>query len=57
MTDLNLPIVRDSLPDPEPLNMDEYFEFVLMNLQYVTDIQAYRKDKENEPVNVRFSLK
>jgi len=54
---LNLPIVKGAFPAPRHLTMDDYFKFVALNLKYVVDRKAVRKQKRLAVVDVPFSLK
>jgi len=53
---LNLPIIKKCLPDPEPLNMDDYLEFVLSNLKLFPPPKSHTQQKDRQPANVRFKL-
>lgn len=57
MKNLNLPPIK--LPDlkPRPFSMDEYLAFINFNLKYTVDIEAARRLKKTEFVNVPFRLK
>ena len=57
MDKLNLPIIKQSIPEPKPLLMDEYLKFVNFNLRYTVDRKASRRWKKALSVNEPFSLK
>lgn len=57
MKKLNLPIIKEEIPDPEPLSMDDYLEFVSFNLKHTVDIEAAREWKKTIVVKVPFTLK
>lgn len=54
MDKLNLPIIRNAIPEPRPLSMKEYLEFVIFNLSYVFDKDSGREQKKALFVNVPF---
>ena len=51
--DLKLPNVRYSLPDPDPISMDAYLEFVMFNIRHFNKGQELDR---SEPVKERFVL-
>jgi len=57
MDKLNLPVIKDDIPLPRSLSMDEYLEFVIFNLRHSVDRKAVREQKKLAAVNVSFSLK
>ncbi|MBI5186700.1 MAG: hypothetical protein HZA01_13380 [Nitrospinae bacterium] len=57
MKKLNLPVIKEKLPDGKVLAMDEYLEFVLFNLKHNFDRKAYDKSKKLSNVDVSFVLK
>lgn len=57
MDKLNLPIIKQPLPEPKLLLMDEYLKFVNFNLKHTVDRKASRYWKKLLFVNVPFSLK
>jgi hypothetical protein len=57
MDKLDLPIINEPIPEPKPLLMDEYLEFVIFNLKYTVDIDSSRNWKKMLFVNMPFSLK
>jgi len=57
MDRLNLPVINEPIPEPKPLSMDEYLEFVSFNLKYTVDMKANRHWKKTLLVNVPFSMK
>lgn len=56
MDKLNLPIIKEPVPDGEALSMDEYFEFVNFNLEWTVDRKTNRDWKKMLFVNVPFRL-
>ncbi len=56
MDKLNLPIIKEPIPERKSLLMDEYLEFVNFNLKYTVDRQASRNWKKTLFVNVSFRL-
>ena len=56
MKKLNLPIIKIS-SKPKQLSMDEYLEFVYMNLNYTINKKHYKSRKKELAVKVSFSLK
>lgn len=56
MDELELPIINGPIPEPKPLSMDEYLEFVIFNLKYTVDRKASRNWKKTLFVNVPFRL-
>lgn len=58
MKKLNLPVIKDDLPEARDLTLEEHLQFVLMNMQlFPKQLQEARRAKKNEAVNVRFKLK
>lgn len=57
MDELNLPVIKNNIPLPRPLSMDEYLKFVIFNLKHTVDRKAVREQEKLAVVNVRFSLK
>ena len=58
MKKLKLPVIREELPPPRSLSMDEYVEFVLFNLKYiVVDLDAQRRYRKQMAVAEFFKLK
>ena len=55
--DLKLPVIREKLSRPRPLSMDEYYEFVRLNLKHAFNKKAYAKWKKMLAVNVPFLIK
>ena len=51
--DLKLPKCSISLPDPDPISMDAYLEFVMFNIEH---LYKGKKLDRPEPVKVRFVL-
>jgi len=56
MKKLKLPIIKGALPASRRLSMEEYLEFVNLNLKYTLNKKAIRKQKKLTAVNVQFSL-
>lgn len=57
MEKLKLPIIRQLLPPPKSLSMDDYLRFVTLHLKYTFNRKNYRHRKKLRAVNVRFSIK
>lgn len=57
MDELNLPVIKNDIPLPKSLSMDDYLKFVIFNLRHTVDRKAVREQKKLAAVNVRFSLK
>jgi hypothetical protein len=56
MDKLNLPIINEPIPEPKPLLMDEYLEFVMFNLKYTVDSEVNKDWRKALFVNVPFHL-
>lgn len=56
MNDFRLPVSKTSLPDPEPLSMDDYAKMVLANLHAMRGMNPDFESRRKESVNVPFSL-
>lgn len=56
MHKLKLPIIKESLPSPKWLSMDDYLRFVMLNLKYTLNRKVYRRSKRLMGVNAPFSL-
>ncbi len=55
--DLKLPIIMGPAPEPEPLSMEEYLEFVEFILKEIpVDWEADAKEKRLLSVNVPFKI-
>jgi hypothetical protein len=54
---LKLPIIKKALPEPPPLNMDDYLKFVTMNLKYCPPPKLSRKQEMALRVTVPFVIK
>lgn len=55
--DLKLPIIKGTMPEPEPLSMEEYLKFVEFMLKEMpVDWEAYDKEKKLTAVNVPFRI-
>ena len=54
--DLNLPVIKEPLPGPPVLSMEEYLIFVEQNRKPGFDQKAYREWKKKAAVNVHFKL-
>ncbi len=54
---LNLPVIKGTLPAARCLSMDDYVNFVILNLKYIVDKRAVRKQKKLAAVNIPFSLR
>ena len=55
--DLKLPIIKGPLPEPEPLSMEEYLEFVEFMLREMpVDWEAYSQEKKLSAINVPFRI-
>lgn len=57
MEKLKLPIIKEKLPPPKSLSMDDYLRFVSLNLKYTFDRQSYQKWKRDSAVKEAFVLK
>ena len=57
MHKLNFPVIKESLPRPPSLSMDDYLKFVRKNFEYFFDRKSYEYWKKKRAVNVPFSLK
>ena len=57
MERLKLPIIKHARLQTKHLYMDDYLEFINMNMIYCLDRNANRRQKRKEAVNVAFSLK
>lgn len=58
MKKLNLPIIKNRLPEPKSLSMDEYLRFVEFNLKYTSHCRKARNYwRKISAVNVPFVLK
>ena len=57
MDDLNFPIIKTRLSDPQALSMDEYDKFIQFNLKNFFNRQAYEEWKKISVVNVPFVIK
>jgi hypothetical protein len=53
---LNLPVIKGRPPATRCLSMDDYLNFVFLNLKYIIDKRAVRKEKKLAAVNVPFVL-
>ena len=56
MDKLNLPALKINVYLPRSLSMEDYLEFVSVNLKYVVDKKSVREQKKLAAVNVPFSL-
>lgn len=54
---LNLPIIRRTMPDDKWLSMDDYLRFVHLHLKYTFNKEAYNQWKKMLAVNIPFSIK
>ncbi len=54
---LKFPVIKGKLPPPKRLSMNDYLKFVNLNLKYTVNIEAVRKQKRAQVVNVPFFLK
>ena len=57
MSELNLPIIREELPPPKSLSLDDYVKFLRANRKYFFNRRAYEDWKKRSIVNVPFVLK
>ena len=57
MKKLNLPVIRESLPEAKWLSMDDYLKFVNLHLKYTFDRKANRQWKKMLAVNIPFSMR
>ena len=58
MEALNLPLPKKGdMPEPKVLSMDEYVQFVNMNMLHLLDRKDYRLRKREEVVRAQFRLK
>ena len=57
MKKLRLPIIKKPLPEARSLSMNDYLEFVIMNLKYFLNLKAYRAWKKKEWVRTPFVLR
>lgn len=57
MEKLKLPIIRQPLPQPKSLSMDDYLRFVTLHLKYTFNRKDYRYWKKLQAVNASFALK
>lgn len=57
MKKLKLPIIREKIPPPKRLSMDDYARFVQLNLRYALDKKEYRRQKRFLAVNAPFFIK
>jgi len=57
MKKLNLPVIKEVMPEARWLSMDNYLKFVLFHLKYTFDEKANRKWKKMLAVNIPFFLK
>ncbi len=57
MKRLNLPVIKNLFLDAKRLSMDDYLKFVLIHLKYTFDRKTYKVWKDQQTVNVPFSLK
>jgi len=58
MKKLKLPIIKEPLPEPKILSMDDYLEFVEFNLKYTSfDREVDKKWRKMSAVNVPFRFK
>ena len=57
MKRLNLPVIKNLFLDAKRLSMDDYLKFVLIHLKYTFDRKTYKVWKDQQTVNVAFSLK
>ena len=57
MIKLNLPIIREELPPPKALSLDDYVKFLRANLKYFFNRKAYEDWKKRSIVDAPFVLK
>ena len=58
MEALNLPLPKKGdMPEPKVLSMDEYVQFVNMNMLHLLDRKDYRLRKREEVARAQFRLK
>ena len=56
MKELNLPLLKEEPPGGKTLTMDEYAQFVYMNVKYTADRKAVEERKRETTVTAPFSL-
>ncbi|MBN2143798.1 MAG: hypothetical protein JW774_04155 [Candidatus Aureabacteria bacterium] len=56
MKKLKLPVVKKNLPRSKSLSMEDYLEFVQMNLEHL-DLNESRKSKDKLYIRIPFRLK
>lgn len=56
MEKLNLPIIKAEVPLPKWLSMEDYIDFVNLNLKYTIDKRTVREQKKLAAVNTLFLL-
>ena len=54
---LRFPIIKKALPEPLPLNMDDYFKFVTFNLKYFPPARLSKKQEMLLRVKTPFVIK
>jgi len=54
---LDLPIIREAMPNKKCLSMDDYLKFVNLHLKYTFNRNAYKRWKKMLAVNIPFSIK
>jgi hypothetical protein len=57
MEKFKLPIIRQPLPQPKSLSMDDYLRFVTLHLKYTFNRKVYQQWKKLQAVNAPFSIK
>ena len=56
MKDLNLPVFKKPMREPEPLSMDQYLKFVEFNWRYVVNKKVFYKQKKQMGINIPFKI-
>ena len=56
MENLNLPIIKNTIPHAKCLSMDKYAKFVFLHLRYTHDKKEYERVKKASAVTAPFYL-
>ncbi|MFH1783015.1 MAG: hypothetical protein ABH848_05315 [Candidatus Omnitrophota bacterium] len=56
MDELNLPVIKANNIPPRWLSMEDYLDFVNLNLKYIIDRKIIREQKRLAAVTTRFLL-
>lgn len=57
MKDLKFPIIREPLPPPPQMSMDQYVAFIQFNWMHIVDREAIREQKIKSMPKEPFRLK